>query len=54
MLIRVDWRVEFYILLSRIYKMLYRVYIDNYKVILEKLVYYFFYLSVLLFKIIEN
>lgn len=42
MLIRVDWRVEFYILLSRIYKMLYRVYIDNYKVILEIMVYYFF------------
>lgn len=44
MLIRVDWRVEFYILLSRIYKMLYRVYmyIDNYKVILEILVYFFF------------
>lgn len=34
--------------------MLYRVYIDNYKVILEILVYYFFYLNVLLFKIIEN
>lgn len=54
MLTRVDWRVEFYILLSRIHKMLYRAYIDNHKVILEKLVYHFFYLNALLFKITEN
>lgn len=55
MLTRVDWRVEFYILLSRIHKMLYRAYIDNHKVILEILVYhFFFYLNALLFKITEN
>lgn len=45
MLTRVDWRVEFYILLSRIHKMLYRAYIDNHKVILEILVYHFFLLE---------
>lgn len=45
MLTRVDWRVEFYILLSRIHKMLYRAYIDNHKVILEILAYYFFLLE---------
>lgn len=34
--------------------MLYRAYIDNHKVILEILVYHFFYLNALLFKITEN
>lgn len=46
MLTRVDW--------SSIHKMLYRAYIDNHKVILEILVYNFFYLNALLFKITEN